>query len=55
VEDALSLALLALILGMWLAVTPAMMLHHLQEHFGIAGDQVTVRRTRPDDFIVQFS
>jgi hypothetical protein len=37
-EDALSLALLALILGMWLAVTSAMMLHHLQEHFGIAGD-----------------
>jgi hypothetical protein len=54
-EDALLLALLVLVLGTRPAVTPAMMLHHLQEHFGIAGNQVTVRRTRPDDFIVRFS
>jgi hypothetical protein len=32
-----------------------MMLHHLQEFYGVAEDRVTVRRTRPDDFIVRFS
>ncbi|CAD6221411.1 unnamed protein product [Miscanthus lutarioriparius] len=36
-------------------VTPAKMLHHLHEHFGIAGEHVSVRRTRLDDFIVRFS
>jgi hypothetical protein len=54
-EDALSNALLALVLGTRPPVSPAMILHHLQEHYGIAADRVTVRRTRPDDFIVRFN
>jgi hypothetical protein len=30
-------------------------LDHLRDHFNIAEDLVSVRRTRPDDFIVRFS
>jgi hypothetical protein len=54
-EDALSLALLALVLGTRPLVTPAMMLQHLHDHYGITEDRVTVRTTRPDDFIIRFS
>ncbi|CAD6336234.1 unnamed protein product [Miscanthus lutarioriparius] len=32
-----------------------MMLDHLREHFGITDDRVSVRWTRPDDFIVRFT
>ncbi|CAD6272682.1 unnamed protein product [Miscanthus lutarioriparius] len=55
VEDELSLALVALVLGTRPAVTPAAMLHYLHEHYGITEERVTVRRTRPDDFLVRFS
>lgn len=54
-EDALSMAHLALVLGTRPPVTPAMMLHRLQEHYEIDGDHVSFRRTHPDDFIVRFS
>jgi hypothetical protein len=54
-EDQLSLALLALVLGTRPLVSPAMVLDHLRDHFNIAEDLVSVRRTRPDDFIVRFS
>lgn len=54
-EDALSCALLALVLRTHPTVTPAMMLQHLQEHYSASRDRVTVRRTRPDDFIVRFT
>jgi hypothetical protein len=54
-EDALSLALLALVLGTRPATTPAMMLQYLQDFYNVDGDSVTVRRTRPDDFIVRFT
>jgi hypothetical protein len=32
-----------------------MMLQHLSDHYGVDGDNVTVCRTRPDDFIIRFS
>lgn len=54
-EDALSLALLALVLGTRPAVTPAMMLQHLHVHYSITEERVSVRWTRPDDFLVRFS
>lgn len=54
-EDALSLALVALVLGTRPAVTPAMAREQLLEHFGISEDRVSVHRTRPDDFIAHFS
>lgn len=54
-EDQLSLALLALVLGTRPLVSPAMVLDHLRDHFNIAEDLVSVRRMRPDDFIVRFS
>lgn len=54
-EDALSLALLALVLGNSPAVTPSVMLQHLCVHYGIAEERVSVWRTRPDDFLVRFS
>lgn len=53
-EDALLLALLAMVVGTRPAVTLAMVLEHLQQHFGIDGGAVLVRRTRPNDFIVRF-
>lgn len=31
------------------------MLHYLHEHYDITEERVTVRRTRPDDFLVCFS
>jgi hypothetical protein len=49
------MALLALVLGMCPLVTPAMMLQHLCNHYGIAEDLITVRRMWPDDFIIRFS
>jgi len=54
-EDALSMALLALVLGTRPPVTPALLLQHLYDHYGVSEDRVTVWRTRPDDFIVWFS
>lgn len=47
--------MLALVLGTRPAVSPAMVLAHLEEHFCVAGDLVSVHRTRPNDFIVCFS
>lgn len=55
VEDALSLALVALVLGTRPAVTPAMVAEQLQLHFGIPDERVAVGRTSPDDFIARFS
>ena len=54
-EDALSTALLALVLGTRLAVTTAMVTNQLRGHFGIDDSTFSVRRTRPDDFIVRFT
>jgi len=54
-EDALSLALLAMVVRTRPLVTTGMVLAHLTQHFGISMDRVTVRRTRPDDFIVRFT
>lgn len=54
-EEALSLALLAMVLGTRPPVSPAMLQQHLLEHYNVPGDLVSVRRTRPDDFIVRFS
>lgn len=54
-EDALSLALLALVTGTRPHVSSAMVLAYLDQHFGIAEDHVSIRRTRPDDFLVRFS
>jgi hypothetical protein len=55
VEDTLSMALLALVLGMCPLVTPAMMLQHLCNHYDITEDLITVCRTWPNDFIIRFS
>ncbi|CAD6336620.1 unnamed protein product [Miscanthus lutarioriparius] len=52
-EDALSLALLAMVVGTRPAVTPAMVRLHLLHYYGIA--EVSVRRARPDDFIMRFT
>jgi hypothetical protein len=49
------MALLALVLGTRPLVSPTMMLQHLSDHYGVDGDNVTVCRTRPDDFIIRFS
>jgi hypothetical protein len=49
------MALLALVLGTRPPVTPALLLQHLHDHYGVSPDRVTVRRTRPDDFIVRFT
>lgn len=54
-EDALSIALVALVLGTRPLVTPTIVLEHLGRHYGISEDRVSVRRTRLDDFIVRFS
>lgn len=45
-EDALSLALLAMVVGTRPPVSPAMVRAHLEEHFGISGDRVSIHRTR---------
>lgn len=47
--------MLALVVGTRPAVSPAMMLAHLQEFFGITEDWVSVHGTTLDDFIVQFN
>lgn len=49
------MALLALVVGTWPAVSPTMMLAYLHQHFGISEDRVTVRHTWSDDFIVRFT
>lgn len=49
-EDAMSFALLAVVLG-----TTEMLAHYLQEYYGVDGDHASVRRTRPDDFVVRFT
>lgn len=54
-EEALSFALLALVLGKRPAVTPAAMVQCLQDFYNIDGETLIVRRTRPDDFIVRFT
>jgi hypothetical protein len=36
-------------------MTPTAMLHYLHEHYGITEERVSVRQTRPDDFLVRFS
>ncbi|XP_066322578.1 uncharacterized protein [Miscanthus floridulus] len=55
-KDALSsLALLALVVGTWPPVSPAMVRDHLRDCFSIGDNQASVRRFWPDDFIVRFS
>ena len=54
-EDDLSLALVALVLGNRPFVSPEMVRNHLLQFYGITEDRASVRRTRPDDFIVRFS
>jgi hypothetical protein len=54
-EDALSLALVALVLGTRPAVTPAALVQYLYDHYSIPEDRISVRRTRPDDLLVRFS
>lgn len=54
-EDALSLALVALVLGTRPPVTTAIVRDQLVLHFGISVNQFTVHRTCPDDFIMRFS
>lgn len=54
-EDALSMALVTLVLGTRPPVSPAMVMACLSEYFGIGSDVVSVRRTAPDDFIVRFT
>lgn len=51
-KDALSLVL---VLGTRPTVTPAAMLHYLQEFYGITEDRISIRRTKPNDFIVRFA
>ena len=51
----MSTALLALVLGTRPAVTTAMVTNQLRGHFGIDDSTFSVRRTRPDDFIVRFT
>lgn len=54
-EDALSSALIALVVGTRPSVTTAMVRAHLAKSFGIVNDLVTVRHHWPEDFIVRFS
>lgn len=54
-EDALSLALVALVLGTRSLVSPAMVRDLLGEYFSIVDNLVTMHRTKPNDFIVRFS
>lgn len=54
-EEALSLALLALVLGTRPPVSPVMLKQHLIDYYNVPGDLVTVRRTHPDDFIIRFA
>jgi len=54
-EDALGQALVALVLGTRPALAPADIVHHLRSHYGIPEERVTVRRTRPNDFLVRFA
>lgn len=54
VEDALSLALVALVGGTRPLVSPAMVRSYLCNHFGITDDDVSVLRHAPQDFIVRF-
>jgi hypothetical protein len=45
----------ALVLGTRPALAPADIVHHLRSHYGIPEERVTVRRTRPNDFLVRFA
>jgi len=53
-EDALSLALVALVGGTRPPVTPAMVREHLRDQFNIEDDAMSVLRHAPEDFIVRF-
>lgn len=54
-EDALSLALVALVGGTCPPVTPAMVRDHLRSRFHIDDAAMSVMRHEPEDFIVHFS
>lgn len=54
-EDALGLALVALVVGTRPFVSPAMVSHYLLEHFDIPKDSIDVCRNEPEDFLVRFS
>ena len=54
-EDALSLALVAMIGGTKPSVTPAMVREHLGSRFLIDDADMSVLRHAPEDFIVRFS
>lgn len=49
------LALLAVVVGSRPPVSSAMVRTYLETYFGVMDDRATVRRTRPDDFIVCFT
>ena len=53
-EDALSLALVALVGGTRPPVTPAMVREHLRDQFNIEDDVMSVLWHAPEDFIVRF-
>ena len=55
IETALSLALVALVSGTRLPVTPAMVREHLRVGFGVDDAAMSVMRHAPEDFIVRFS
>lgn len=55
VEDALSLALVALIGGTRPSVTTAMVRDHLRTRFNVDDAAMSVMRHAPEDFIVRFS
>lgn len=54
-EEALSLALVAMVAGTRPPVTPAMVRDHLRTRFDIPDDAMLVQRHAPEDFIVRFS
>lgn len=54
-EDALSLALVAMVVGTRPLVSTAMMRSHLSEIYGVTEELFSVHRYRPEDFIVRFS
>lgn len=54
-DDALALALVALVVCTRPPVSTTMMVDHLQEVYGIECGTVSVHRYRPEDFIVCFS
>lgn len=53
-EDALGLALVALLGGTRAPMSPAMVCRYLYDCFGILAEEVDVRRHDPEDFVVRF-